>query len=223
MSAENNLLKETDKYIKDYSDKKEIEQGVLNILEHLDGLKEKRNRILNSINRAIDDNRKNFNERKLFFFLYHLAEGTIEEKSNKLIEYSRLLENPNIPSGEKEKWEEKRKEMSDKIVNIYGTMNNILKNGDFKEIKNMILSIITLNGESTKEKDAFIYILKDINEEDGVDFDKIENFYEENKNLAKIDSFIEDVKRVIKSGEVEKEKTEEKDSPKKENGWDISI
>jgi len=207
-----NVNRTMDEFIKNYGDKQTIRKGILSLLNNPDFLKihpeakEHKNSILRKIDENIQKQNERTNSLKMFAFLERVANEIITDKAEKLVKLQNFLERSDVPADLKNKIAEAKDRMSENIVNAFGLLRQAAETTNDKEFKTAIISVLTLASDDLRNKDVTVFIFKDINEESDVDFDKVEKFFEKNKELVKLDKYIEEFEKLVSLSEKEQTK-----------------
>lgn len=207
-----NVNKTMDKFIKNYDDKMAIRKGLLSLLNNENFLnihpeaKEQKNLILSKIDKNFKEQKDKTNSLKIFAFLERVANDIIGDKANKLVKLQNLMERTNIPLDVKSKISKAKEKMSQNIVNAYGILKQAIESGNDKDFKTAVVSILSLTADSEQNKNLAIFIFKDINEESDIDFNKVEQFFKENKELIKLDKYIEEFEKLVSVKEKEQKR-----------------
>jgi hypothetical protein len=180
-------------YLK-YNLSKALEKIVL-LADNLTGLDKAF--LIKNVRKKIDKISKELEEEKSFSLMYRMAVDLLDQKSLKVVEMGKYLQNDKIPVSLKEKLEIIRNEFSEKITSYYGILSSIGNpDSDMKDIKKTVYGVLSLDaGENI---DSFMRI---IGLKDNDLFKDVKQFAEENKNLAKIDEYT----KMLKELSIEKE------------------
>jgi len=207
-----NVNRAMDEFIKDYGDRQAVRKGILALLNNPDFLKihpeakEHKNAILRKIDENIQKQNERTNDLKMFAFLERVANEIVTDKASKLVWLQNFLERSDVPADLKNKIAEAKDKMSENIVNAFGLLRQAAETTNDGEFKTAIVSVLTLASKDPRDKDVTIFIFKDVNEESDIDFDKVEKFFEENKELIKLDKYIEEFEKLVSVSEKEQTK-----------------
>ena len=212
-----NLNKKLDEIVKDFNNKKAVRNGVLSLLNNPDFLRLhpearlNKNKILREIDKNIKTQKERTNNLKMFMFLKRIASDIIGEKANKLVKLQDYLKKEDIPFSLKAKIEKIKETMTNSVMEAYRMLKEAEESGDENRLKTAIVSILMFSAKTEEDKNLTIFIFKDINKESGIDFKKAEEFFEKNKELIKIDNYIEEFEKLISSRKRERTKTKSSD------------
>jgi hypothetical protein len=201
-----------------------FQQNLLNLFnnpkiwEKYPELKKHKNFITAEVDKELKEIENKIRKIELYSFFYKMAKEILAEKSEKIIKLKNYVEKSKQESDlfqkvqkffhniENKNPDEIIDKMSNQMINAYGMLKNITNNSNLnlKDFQTLIISVISLYYNTDDNFEKALYILKDVNEED-INIKKVEEFRKKNHYLVNVDSFIENIEKIIKSKEIEKD------------------
>ena len=177
----------------DYS-KYNFSKAFENIMSFVDGLTEDgKVSLTKNVKEKIEKTAKELEEEKSFSLIYKMAVDLLDQKAKKIIEMGKLLQNEKIPDSLKEKLEILRNDFSERITSHYASLSNIGKpDCNTDKIKTVAYGILSMDVYEDNF-DSFMNIIGLTNKKL---FENVKTFVKENKNLARIDEYVDTLKEL---------------------------